>query len=390
MRARSRLSPPPAQRQVALLIETSNAYARALLQGVVGFSRNHGPWSLQLVEQGRGDDPPRWLARWKGDGIIARIESRRIAGAVLATGRPAVDVSAGRLAPALPWVETDDTAIARLAAEHLMERGFRRFAYCGDARFAWSHRRAAAFRDLTAHAGFPCKEFTLPKSAEGFPRRTAELSRWLRKLTKPIGLFAGYDILGQQILDACREAGVTVPEEAAVIGVDDDELLCELANPPLSSVIPNARGAGYKAASLLCEMMSGKSITVLNHLITPLGVRQRQSTNILTTEDPHIARALRFIREHACDPINVSDVVSAVGLSRRILERRFLTELSRTPHAEILNVRMSRVRSLLADTKLSLEEIAERTGFEHPEYLTVVFKRETGVNPSEFRRQLRR
>lgn len=227
-------------KQVALLIETSNAYARGLLRGIVAYLREHRPWSLYLAEHGRGDHPPSWLRGWRGDGIIARIETTAMAGALRRLKIPIVDVSAARLLPALPWFETDDAAFARAAFEHLRERGFRRFAFCGDHRFNWSKWRAEHFQRAVEAEGGQCLHYEPTRS---FPRddvaQIEDLARWLRRLPKPIGLMASYDIRGQQVLDACRRATIAVPDEVAVIGVDNDELLCELSHPPLSSVIPN-------------------------------------------------------------------------------------------------------------------------------------------------------
>ena len=374
------------RKRVALIIETSNAYGRNLLQGVVAYIREHAPWSFYLAEQGRGDDPPPWLKQWQGDGIIARIESPRIAKAVVAKKLPVVDLSAGRFAPNIPWVETDDTAIARLAAEHLRERGFKQFGYCGDTRFEWSRQRWEAFRQVIVEAGLPCFDFSSRQSVD----ETPALIKWLDGLPKPVGIFACYDVRGQQILDACRDLALAVPEEVGVLGVNNDELLCELAFPPLSSITPNARRAGYEAAALLDRMMRGERVPPHETLIPPLGICRRQSTDVLAVEDPSIAQALRFIREHACDPIDVSDVLRVVPLSRRVLEQRFVQLLNHTPHAEILSVRLNRAKQLISETKLSLGEIAARAGFEHPEYLSVVFKREEGVSPREFRQNLRR
>jgi len=374
----------PARRQVALLIETSNAYARGLVQGVVHYIREHRPWSFHLMEQGRGDDPPAWLAGWKGDGIIARIETPRIAAAVVKTGLPAVDLSAARLVPALPWVETDDAQIAKLAAEHLLERGFRHFAFCGVARFNWSVWREEYFAARVRAAGHDCHVYQ-PKREGAAAAQVAEIGRWLRTLPKPLGVMACYDSRGQQVLDACRGEGFAVPDEVAVIGVDNDTLLCELASPPLSSVIPNAQRAGYVAAARLDRLMAGKRVTPLAELIPPLGVASRQSTDALALDDRTIAQAVRMIREHACEGINVADVLRVVPLSRRVLEQRFQKLLGRTPRAEILKVRLGRVRRLLGETDLTLYQIAERTGFTHVEYLSVVFKRETGATPSAFR-----
>ena len=182
---------------------------------------------------------------------------------------------------------------------------------------------------------------------------------------------------------------MAVPDEVAVIGVDNDTLLCELASPPLSSVIPNAHRAGYEAAALLDHMMAGKRVAAVAHLIAPLGIAARQSTDVLAVEDRDVARAVQFIREHACEGINVGDVLRAVPLSRRVLEQRFERLLGRTPRAEIMHVRLARVKQLLVETDLPLYLVAARTGFEHVEYLSVVFKRETGRTPSAWRAEAR-
>ena len=385
MQAGSPSSTSSRRKQVALLIETSNAYARGLLQGVVHYIREHRPWSFHLMEQGRGDDPPPWLAGWKGDGIIARIETPRIARAVVKTGVPAVDLSAARLVPALPWVETNDEEIAQIAADHLLERGFKRFAFCGDARFNWSVWRQHHFVARLRAAGQECAVYQPIASARDVAAEAGALARWLRKLPKPVGVMACYDIRGQQVLDACRGAGLAVPDDIAVIGVDNDALLCDLASPPLSSVIPNAHRAGYEAAALLDRLMQGKRVPAAAHLIQPLGIAERQSTDVLAVDDRAIVQAVRMIREHACEGINVSDVLKTVPLSRRVLEQRFQKLLGRTPREEILQVRLARVKQLLGETELALYQIAERTGFEHVEYLSVVFKREMGVTPSAWR-----
>ena len=171
----------------------------------------------------------------------------------------------------------------------------------------------------------------------------------------------------------------------AVIGVDNDELLCELSDPPLSSVIPNSHRTGYEAAKLLDEMMRGKTARGETHLIPPLGIATRQSTDVLAIEDRNVARAVRFIRQHACDGINVKDVLKEVPHSRTLLESHFKKLLGRTPHEEILRVKLNRVKQLLTDTDLSLEQIAQRAGFPHVEYLSVAFHREVGMPPSKFR-----
>ena len=367
-------------KQVALLIETSNAYARGILRGVMAYVREHRPWSLRLTEHGRGEVGRGELAEWQGHGIIARIENQKIASTLRDFRRPVVDVSAARLLPKLPWVETDDAAIAKAAAEHLLARGLANFGFYGDDRFNWSRWRQAAFHEHIAAAGLTCRD--APQD-----RGSRRLAVWVRELPKPAGVMACYDIRGRELIDACRAAEVEIPDEVAVIGVDDDELLCELSDPPLTSVIPDVRRTGWVAAEILDAWMSGSRPADLGHPIPPLGITTRRSTDTLAIEDPDLATAVRFIREHACDGISVADVVGKLPLSRRVLESRFERVLGRSPHAEILRVRLERVKQLLTQPGWTLDAIAHRTGFRHGEYLSAVFKRETNLTPGAYRRQ---
>ena len=376
---------------VALLIETSNSYARGLLEGIIDYVRAHERWSIFLPERQRGADAPRWLSSWKGDGIIARIETDAIARAVKRTGLPVVDVSAARQLKEIPWVETDDTEIASLAAQHFLERGFHHLAFCGDAGFNWSKWRQNHFSRIVKDAGHDCHIYVSQSQLSGrysWNREKQSLKAWLQQLPRPVGIFACYDIKAQQLLDVCHDMGFAVPEEIAVLGVDDDRLLCDLSNPPLSSVIPNVRRTGYEAARLLDRMMSGENVPAEAHLIKPVGVRTRQSTDILAINDHFVAAALQFIRLHASAGMNVSDLLREIPLSRRALESRFREILGRTPHQEIIRLRIERVKQLLRETELSLVEIAAAAGFEHVEYLSVAFKREVGLTPRAFRRNL--
>lgn len=374
--------------KVALLVETSNTYAREVLYGIRSYLREHEPWSIYLAEHGRGEILPAWLRTWRGDGIIARVENEKICKAILHTKLPAVDVSFGLENSPFPRVVTDSLATARLAAEHLLERGFTGFGYCGDSRYHWSRLRSDLFAGQIRTAGHPCAVFASP-SRQG-PAGTWEseleaIAAWLQKLPKPVGIMACYDIRGQQVLEACRRLDIAVPDEVAVIGVHNDELLCELCDPPLSSVIPNARRAGYEAAALLDRMMCGEQIPPQRLLLPPVGVATRQSTDVVAVRDPQISRAVRFIREHACEGITVEDVLKAVPMSRTCLERRFKQLLARTPHDQILGVRIERAKTMLATTDLALARISERTGFDHVEYFSVAFKRLVGDTPGRFR-----
>lgn len=376
-------------RSVALLIETSNSYARGILTGITDYVRQHEGWSIYLPEQDRGGKPPRWLSTWSGDGIVARIENDEIATALKRTGLPVVDVSAARHLKNIPWVETDDEAIARLAVQHLSERGFQNFAFYGDSAFNWAIWRKQNFQRLVAETGGECfvhDSISRHDEQYSWDREKDAVAEWLAGLPRPIGIMACYDIQAQKLLDVCREQNIAVPEEVAVLGVDNDLLICDLASPRLSSVICNTKRTGFEAASLLDRMMSGEKVGSKSILVQPLGVETRQSTDILAIDDADVAAALRFIRENAAAGINVSDVLRAVPLSRRVLESRFRTALGRTPHEEITRLKIGKVKELLTGTDLSLSEIASRTGFRHDEYLSVAFKKAVGMPPRDFRR----
>ncbi len=377
-----------ARKSVALLMETSNAYSRGLLDGIIAYMQQHAAWSVILPEQERAAAPPGWLRNWKGDGIIARIETRQIADAVRKTKLPVVDISAARHVPGIPWLETDDRLIAQLAAEHLLERGFKHLAFCGDPGFNWSVWREQRFAECARDAG--AQYFvhqSIPRLVPGYSwnRDRQALSRWLSKLPRPVGIMACYDIKAQQLLMLCRDLGLRVPDEVAVIGVDNDRRLCELCDPPLSSVIPNTWKTGFEAARLLDIMMNGQSVEGEMELIAPLGIRTRQSTDALAIDDPEVSLAVRMIRDEACRGITVQELLRRIPVSRRIFEGRFQKLIGRTPHAEIQRVRMDRSKQLLSNTDLPLAQVAELAGFVHAEYFSVCFKREVGITPREYR-----
>jgi LacI family transcriptional regulator len=380
----------PTPRRVAILIEASNAYARGLLAGIHGYTRSHQPWTVLLPEHGRGRPPLEALARWRGDGMIARIETPAIAKVVADLRRsqrlPVVDVSAARLVPGIPYVETDDAAIAAAAVRHFAERDFRQVAFLGDRRFRWSENRQAAFIAAATRRTMAVDVF---RHARGYDDDES-VEAWLTGLPKPVGLFCCYDLRGRQALDACRRAGLAVPDEVAVLGVDDDELLCGLSSPPLSSVIPDARGAGWLAAELLERLMRGDSLDQEEWLLPPLGVSTRQSSDVLAIDDDLVVAAVRQIREQACRGLRVAGLAKVLRTTRRVLETRFTKRIGHTPHEEILRVRFRRVEMLLLETDLPLAEIAARAGFRHAEYMTVAFRRRYGLPPSTWRNRNRR
>ncbi|WP_043630803.1 XylR family transcriptional regulator [Nonomuraea candida] len=372
-------------RHVALLVETSNAYARGLLLGVKKYVEESPHWSLYLAEHSRHETDFSWLEGWHGDGVLARIETEQTARFIRRLGLPTVDLSAARLVPELPGVETDDGAIVRWAIGHFAERGLRNFAFCGDDRFAWSVTRSEWFAGCVRQRGTTPHAFGMKQSGMRAVERE-RLAAWLTDLPKPVGVLACYDIAGQEILEACKIAGLVVPDAVAVIGVDNDELIDNLTTPPMSSIEPNTTATGYLAAHLLDLMMQGLTIEPGLRLIEPTRIVTRQSSDILAVDDPLVSKALRFIRARSDQNLAVDAVLRHVGLSRRALDYRFASTLGRTVHSEIIRVRMGHVAELLSSTDWTVQQISERLNFSHSEYMSFAFKKHTGQSPGQYRR----
>ncbi len=380
----------PNRPHVALIIETSLISGREILRGIAHYVRERGPWLIYHEPRALEAAVPRWLESWRGDGIIARLQNARIAEAVAGTGIPAVDVLGVAPHPAVPLVHVDDAAIGRLAAEHLLGLGFRHFGWCGLRGLNWAEARLAAFTAALAEAGLQTDIYPIPahcRTDSSWETQQDRLAGWLAGLPKPAGIMACYDPAGQRVLEACRRAGVAVPDEAAVLGVDNDETVCEVCDPPLSSVATNHARVGYEAAELLDQLMQGRRRPKRPVYIEPLGVAARRSTDALAIADPDIAAALRFIRQNACRPIHVGDVVEHVAISHTALKERFRQWVGRSVHDEITLTRMNQAKHLLAHTELSLRQIAHQLGYRQQEYLGVVFKQHTGKTPGQFREE---
>jgi AraC-like DNA-binding protein len=316
-------------RHVALLIETSRSHGRAMIRGVRRYIAEHEPWSLYLELRALDSPPPAWLRRWQGDGILTRTASPRMAEVIRATGLPAVELRATKLGLGLPCVGIDNSSLGRLVA-------------------------------------------------------------WITSLEKPVGVLACTDQLGFWLLDACRRAGVAVPEEVAVVGVENDETLCLSASPPLSSVEFDSQRLGYAAARLLDSLMAGGQPPPGPLLLPPAGLVVRQSSDIVAIDDPQLAAAVRFIREHAARGATTADVLRLVPVSRRVLDRQMHAVLGRSIADEIARVRFMKVKNLLAETDLPLAAIAERSGFAYHQSMAESFKRRFGLTPGEFRAEQQR
>lgn len=382
----------PATPHVALLVETSLASGREILTGIARYVREHEPWSLFHEARGLEEWLPRWLAGWRGHGIIARVQSAAMARALARTRLPVVDVL-GIVPPSrFPVVHVDDAAIARLAADHLLDRGLRHFAFYGLEDESWSTARETAFAAALAPAGHAVAVRRGRRHAVDdvtWERHQESLARWVAALPKPVGIMVCSDQRGSLLLDACRRAGTAVPEEAAVIGVDNDEPLCNVCHPPLTSVWPNHALVGYEAAALLQRLMAGGAAPAGRIRTPPRTIVTRQSTDTLAVKDELVARALRGIREQACQRVRIDALARLAGASRSVLQRRFRAALHCSVNDKLVAQRLETAQRLLRETSLTLPDIAERSGFEHAEYMAYVFRRKAGLSPAAYRARTR-
>jgi len=381
----------PATRHVALLIEATNGYARGLLHGVAQYTHERGHWTVYFELHSLEAPPPKWLKGWEGDGILARIGSRRMARAVLEIGLPVVELRRRISIPGVPSIGPDHQAVARLAGEHFRERGFRQFGVCGLPRRVDPplDHRADAFVQYLRQAGLPCSVYPA-KRGLSWEQDQRRIARWVRSLPKPLGVMTCNDTRGLQLLRACASIGVPVPDEVAVIGAGNDDCVCGLSHPPLSSVDLAPETIGYEAAALLDRMMTKRQTVAHDIHVPPRGMITRLSSDVLASSDQAVSRAVGFIRAHACDDILVSDVLAHVKLSRSALEPRLKQVIGRTIHQEIRRVRIERAKTLLATTSLPTKQIAADTGFHYVQYLTRVFRNVTGQTPVAYRKRMRR
>ncbi|MHC4743337.1 MAG: XylR family transcriptional regulator [Planctomycetota bacterium] len=379
-------------RHVAILVETARAYGRGVIRGIAGYNRRRGNWSTYFHPQGLGEPPPSWFKKWKGDGIIARIDNMKMASLIAEVGVPVVNLRSTLPHLPFPFIGADNKAVARLAARHLLQRGFKHFGLC------WYplgyHRgfdvRQKHFRQCVEEAAHSCDRFILRRGdlrSHSWEKEQGRIVEWLLSLPKPVGILAVNDDCGLQVLDACRRAGISVPDQVAVIGSENDEYACSLSIPPLTSVDLNSERVGYEAAVLLDRLMAGRPAPKRPPEIEPLGVIERRSTDVLATDDTEVVRAVRFIRSNACRPVKVMDVVEHVKIPRTTLQIRVKKVIGCTIHQEIKRVQIARAKELLSSTNVPIKQIARESGFANVQYFSRVFHQATGETPAAFKRR---
>ncbi|HDQ45941.1 MAG TPA: helix-turn-helix domain-containing protein [bacterium] len=376
-------------KRIVLLVETSREFGRQLIMGIARYSRLNGPWSFYKEPIGLKSSIPL-LTGWKPDGIIMR--DSLIKKELLKLKIPTVLVIHDSSYPKnLPVIKTDSGAIARMASEHLIQKGFKHFAFCGFDGYEWSDERKTCFCRFNQEAGFATHAYDSPKSIKihDWENEQRHVSEWMRTLPKPIGLLACNDDRGQHILEVCKLTGFKVPEDVAVIGVDNDPMVCEIGDPPLSSIALNVESAGFEAAKLLDELIIQKEMTGQQIIVSPTHVVQRQSSDILAVNDPEVASAIRFIRKNAKNKILVNDVVRATCVSRRSLEQRFRETIRRSIYDEIRRVRVESISRLLIETDLPVSHITSLFNFTDVEHISRYFRKEKSISLREYRKRFR-
>ena len=383
----------PARRKVALLMQVNKEYDRQIIAGISKFANDNGHWSVYLEDERHAKIPDR--GQWRGNGFIADLDDEAIARAVSRLKIPVVGIGgfseASMVPHKVPYIASDCDAIGKLGAEHLMDCQLRHFAYCGipSNRFnSWSRFREKAFVARLAESGFRCSVFRgYQTSARKWEALQKGLVKWLSRLDTPLGVMACEDPRARHIVEACHRLGRRIPDDVAVLGVDNDEMMCALCNPPLSSVAQGAYRIGYQAANLLDQMMSSRRSVRKWTVVGPNGVVARQSTNVLDLSHEDVGEALRFIRASVSDAIRVSDVLKKVGVSRSTLDRKFQKSVGHNVNDEIQRVRLNKAKYLLTGTALSSRVIAQQAGYRTPQYFCSAFRRSTGLTPGDFRRR---
>ncbi len=362
---------------VGVFVDSIGTYGRGITRGILAFQR-YRQWQISMMRTWMFQ-PTAFLEDWVGDGLITMIPDEPTFRRIEQTGKPMVCVSS--LLPTLHEVSvlTDDYAVGQMAARHFLDRGFRHFGFCG-------HSESTPPASFVVERG---RGFTDTIEAAGFTVQSAlhmdGLTDLLRSLPLPAAVFTANDELGIRAIARAERIGLRVPEQIAILGVDNDDLLVESGSVSLSSVsLPNFK-IGFEAASLLDQIMRGETPDKTLIQLPPVEVVTRKSSDITAIADPDLTAALAFIRQHAAEPIDVPAVVAAVPVSRRVLERRFQKYLQRSTLEEIQRVRIERACTLLIDTELSVSEVGTASGFSCRSRFHAAFVRTTGQTPKTFR-----
>ena len=378
--------PPERPPRILVLVQSQQAYGRDIIEGIIRWARHTRRWELLFDTRIDPAAHTRHTDR-QIDGIIAEsrsperrkwLEGLRVAKVVISGEHPV---------PGSVWVQADNRRVGTMAFDHLYELGLRRFAYCGYEDAEFSTERLAGFKQAMQKHRLEAQKLEVhlsPRQPGDFEPESPELIPWVQGLAKPVGVFAVTLDRARNLALACREGGVLVPEQVAIIGVNNDPLVAEMADPPVTGIDHGTVEIGYRGAEALDQLLRGEP-TPSSIKIEPVEIQARQSTDILAINHPDVAQAVRLIRERALDGLTVKDILKQIPVSRRMLEQAFRQTLGRTIHQEITRVRMQHVEQLLRETSLDLPQIAVRSGYRYGSQLSAAFRKHMGMSPRAYR-----
>ncbi|MEN6451743.1 MAG: XylR family transcriptional regulator [Thermoguttaceae bacterium] len=367
-------------------------FHRQVLRGIRAYSGHGKPWLFHNAAPTLATFRP--LKEWNPHGIIAHLDDEEFARKIVRLGKPVVDTACMIDQPKLPTVDVDHAAVGRLAAEYFLARGHRHFGYFGSSEACYARCRLASYQERLRQSGFDvhaCYVEYLPRLPDPTSWKSvkSQVRRWLRTLAKPVAILADHDVAAHDLADMCQLIGLRVPDDVAILGVDDDELECQLAFPPLSSIAIPAERIGFEAAKLLDQMLSGRRLAKTPVLLPPIHVVTRHSTSMFAVDEPIVTAAMHYIRNHVSEPLKISAIARELTVRRRMLEQKFRELLGRSVLDEIHQVRIEKAKSLLASQDLSIAEVARQSGFRSPQRMATLFRKIAGLSPREFRRQCR-
>lgn len=380
-------------REVAIVMEASASFSRGVLEGVSRWIGEHEGWMITIDDREAGLPIPGWLLRWDGAGVISGVGESSLPRAWRAGQRPVVHVRRRMPAAPLSGVYPDDEAAVRLGVEHLAGRGVRHLVFCTGPSAAMKGLCDAAVRHA---AMLGCRlDVHEPRrpAVRGRDRGDEDdgdaVARWLASLPKPLGVLAASDVLAVRIIEACRRSRLAVPDDVAVVGIGDDEVLCGLVTPGLTSVTHDRVRIGLEAAGMLDDAMRTGRLSSRVIAVPPAGIAVRRSSDVLAIDDADIRKALRVIQTRGCTELSAAEVATEVRVPRRQLDRKFQRILGRTIHDELQRTKVAEAKRLLAETDDKLLVISVRSGFSHAPQLCNVFKSVVGMSPMEYRRATR-
>ena len=379
--------------EITLLVGTSRKCGRGILRGVAHYSRLHGPWNISRI-------PPYYrtptgrkkfvnLKEIQSDGVIfMETESPE---KILPTGLPAIAIDVKHQIYGISNVVTNCKEIGEMAAKHFLERGFKHFAFCGFDDIHWSRERHHWFVNYLEKSNYKVHLYKQPLSRTGknlsWDKEKNHMTQWLKSLPYPVAILTCNDDRGDNILEACKDGQLKVPYQIAVLGVDNDALICEISDPPLSSIEMNFEKAGFEAAHVLDRWMKGENMADERIAIQSSRVVVRQSTDILAIDDRDVANAIRFINEHVHESIQVGDIADSVFVSRRMLEKRFKIATGFSIGSQLRKARTNHIAQLLLETSMSITEIGLSMGFTSTANFSRYFQKEFNMKPSQYRKQ---